>query len=145
MIDTNALLSGSGSGEFVLEHIEGQSVPASKELRAMHPFLETDLAHSKDWDIMGPTFDFLREITIQAAKIGELCVKIRDTFKGQNRPPTRVQIAQFQQKVTQARGILWKRWNSQVPAPLGAALGQQRLSGNARDAYEHVSSELSQL
>ena len=142
VVDTNALLSGSGRGEFVLENIDDRSVPASHELRAMHPFLMTDLAHSEDWDIMGPTFDFLREITIQAARIGELCVKIRDAFRNQNNHPTRVQVAQSHQKVSQARDALRQRWNSQVPAPLAAALGQQRLSGKARDAYEHVSPEL---
>ena len=122
----------------MLEKIEDQSIPASKELRAMQPFLLTSFIPSEDWDIMGPTFDFLREITTQAARIGELCGKLRDMFKNQKHPPTRVQIAQSQQKVSAARDVLRQRWNSQVPAPLAAALGQQRLSGKARDAYEHV-------
>lgn len=133
------LLSARGKGDFILEKLQDNSVPTSDDLRQMHPFLLNDLTQAEEWDVFAPTFDFLREIAIQAAKIGELCAKIRETFRNQSHPPTRVQIAQSQQRVAQARDVLRQRWNSQVPAQLAAALGQQRLSGKARDAYEHVS------
>ena len=139
LIDCSALLSRSGKGEFVLDKVHNNSVPTSTDLRMTRPFLPSDSTREEEWEILAPTFDFLREITIQAARIGEICGQIRDTFRSQTLPPSRVQIAQSQQKASQARETLTQRWKKQLPTPLAAALGQQRLSGRARDAYEHVS------
>ena len=139
LIDTNVLLGGSGKGEIMLEQIRDSSVPTARDLRTMSPFSLNDFTPSEDWEILAPTFDFLREVAIQAAKIGALGREIRENFKSQSDSPSRVLVATSQQRVSQARDLLRQRWNSQVPAPLAAALGQQRLVGKARDAYEHVS------
>lgn len=139
LIDISVLLSGSGKGEFVLEKVHDNTIPTAKDLRIMSGLWLNEASQSEDWDVLAPTFDFLREIAIQAAKIGALRVEIRELFRRQPCPPSRAQIAQLQQRVSRARDLLRQRWNSQVPAPLAAALGQKRLVGRARDAYEHVS------
>ena len=138
LVDTSALFSGSGEGKIILPKIFENSVPTAKELRTMSTLQLSDFVAAEDWEILAPTFDFLREIVIQAARIGALGADTRKNFKNQADSPSRVLVATSQQRAAAARDLLRQRWNSQVPAPLAAALGQQRLAGKARDAYEHV-------
>lgn len=139
LMDVNALLSGSGTGDFVSVAMKENMIPHAEELRKAPSFLSTDPIESWEWDLMAPTFDFLREITMHAAKIGQVSRQIREAIKEDTEPPNRVKIAQWTQQANRARELLKQSWNSQVPAPLAAALGQKRLVGKTRKAYEQVS------
>ena len=144
LMDVSALLSGSGTGDFASVAMEENLLPRAEELRKTPSVISTDPIESWEWDLMAPTFDFLREITMHAAKIGQISRQIREAIKKQTEPPTRIRIAQWTQQAARARELLKQRWNSQVPAPLAAALGQKRLVGKTREIYEQVSLERSQ-
>jgi hypothetical protein len=138
-IDATALLSMGGGGDFILDSIKENTLPSSNDLRQMPSFLSTDLVSSWEWDLMAPTFDFLRDIIAHSAKLGQISRQIRHEAKKQPQPFTRVIIAPWQHQTARVRDLLKHKWNSQVPPPLAAALGQNRLLGKTREVYENVS------
>ena len=148
MIDINAVLSGTGNGEFVETMLRSNLIPSGDE-----HFLALGLATASLPSISAETLrsiiDFNRTVCILAAHLGLLSREIRENIAhydlGNHPQPESLQteILHGRQRILDLQARLRRAWITQMPAQLASSYNNEGLPEIVRGIYEHVSTSLS--
>lgn len=150
-IDATALMSCSGKGLLVLDHILTNSVPSSQDVKNAPPLLPTSTVTNSDWEIVEPTFDFHRDLFMLWTKLGHASRQIRQEIEviqekarrytpNQSMPTAPATITRWTLQTTQLREAIKLQWNARLSPVLAIFFRQMTtLSGHTKQNYDKVS------
>lgn len=144
MIDINALLSGSGNGEFVESLLRSNLIPAASEHPLAIGLTEASNVQYGDAEVVLSILRVNRAVSILAARLGhlardirEMLVRLRADDQSQAVSP-RTEILNGQQQVLELREMFKRTWNNQLPAQLISHYRNEDVPERARGVFEHV-------
>lgn len=144
LIDINALLSGSGSGEFVEAMLRSNLIPAASEHPLAIGLTEASGVQYGDTELVLSILGVNRAVSILAARLGHLARDIRELLVRRRADDqsqvaaSRIEIRNGQQQVLELQERLRRTWNNQLPAQLTSRYENQNVPERARGVFEHV-------
>lgn len=146
-LDATALLSGSGTGDFVDTMHGSNHLPTTTELLDGSVLVGTDPLQPDEVELVPLAIELYRQMTILAAKTGRLARRLRGAagWPGHGEPSTlvRADIVHRQQQVSELRASLKQTWRTQVPPALLNGYQENSLPRRACGIFETVSLRLS--
>ena len=138
-VDINALLSGSGDGEFIAFILQNNLLPTSRQLHECGSFLTAGSLFPPEWEMMCSALDFHWQILAHAASIGHLAKQMRAAAAQLLQPVTHAQTVLWRQQADRARDLLFQTWNSQMPVSIASGYQARSLPEAVQENFEHVS------
>ena len=144
MIDINALLSGSGNGDFVEAMLRSNLIPAASEHPLAIGLTELGGVQYADMELVMSILEVNRAISILAAHLGQLARGIRENnlrrmgSDHSQAAALRAEIANRQQQVLELRERFRRAWNNQLPAQLTSHYKSHHVPERARGVFENV-------
>ena len=145
MIDIYAVLSGSGTGEFVETMLKRNLIPNAIDHLPPVGLTGPSTMYADEVDTMPQALEFNRAISILAARFGHLARRIRQGLAQRihaAQPMTtsgHLEILRRQRRNEELQHELRRVWNTQMPTALTAGYRDANLPERVRGVFEHVS------
>ena len=143
-IDTHAVLSGMGNGEFIETMLRNNMLPSGMD--PQNPYHTYDynspyhgLASPSGHEALPSALAFHRRISILAAELGLLARDIRAEEKQNPNDRSHAAIQSRQERIGVLQDTLRRTWNVQMPVSVASGYCNQILPVGARGIFEHVS------
>ena len=147
-IDTHAVLSGMGNGEFIETMLRNNVLPSGMD--PQNPYHTYDLncpsgglASPNGHAALPSALAFHRRISILAAELGLLARDIRAEEKHNPHDRSRAIMQSRQERIGALQDTLRRTWNVQMPVSMASGYSNQILPVGARGIFEHVSGPFS--
>lgn len=143
MIDINALLSGSGSGDLIKALMQSDMVPTVDEMQDSPPFINPGTFQTRENpDTMATAWVLQREISIVAARIGLAAKEMHEVASRRQGRLDRELVGQWQQQASHLRNLLKQTWNTNLEQRLKAGANSGTLSEGIRGLFDYVSTNI---
>lgn len=140
VIDTHALLTGGGNGNYLETLLKHHMLPALNNPMRQSGTLKPDSPQLDDGEKPPSILEFHRMITIRAARLGLLARDLRqEASQHENQPLSAKEVCSRRQRVDQFRSRLVKIWSSHLAAFKALGYTNDFVPVRDRGIFEHVS------